>query len=338
MTTYRFRARASVIPDLLAYTAPKVWREIMPGANAPDSIDVLQRNGKSIVLRFNRVSPECTSVIAKIREVGSLNLERRMYEEVLPKVPICTLRYHGFVSEKESGSDWLFLEDAGNQEYSAANEQHRVLAAEWLASLHTHIPGIAAESFLPNRGPRYYLHVLRTVRENIVSYLSNPLAEKNYRSTLSAVLSQCDLLESNWDAMTKECEAIPGGLIHGDFKGGNIRIANHSRDMAILVCDWESVGWGVPLVDLAQSLASDTSLAANPALRPYWEAIRVHWPKCDFVRLKFLANLGTILRSIRGISWGACWLEHKWVDDGMQEMEAYLPILTQAVINAGWGG
>ena len=108
--------------------------------------------------------------------------------------------------------------------------------------------------------------------------------------------------------------------------------------MEILVCDWESVGWGVPLVDLAQSLASDTSLAANPALRPYWEAIRVHWPKCDLVRLEHLANLGTILRSIRGISWGACWLEHEWVENGMQEMEAYLPILTQAVINAGWGG
>ena len=185
--------------------------------------NVLQRDGKSIVLRFKGKSPECTSVIAKIREAGCLNLEHMMYEEVLPKVPICTLRYYGFVSEKESGSDWLFLEDAGNQEYSAANDQHRVLAAEWLASLHAHIPDVAAESFLPNRGMGYYLRVLRTVRENIVSYFSNPLAEKHYRSTLSAVLSQCDMLESNWDAMTKECEAIPVGLTHGDFKGGNIR-------------------------------------------------------------------------------------------------------------------
>ena len=333
---FRFVVRPRMVPTLLQGTAFKTLRDLMPGIRQTQKIEALQDDGKSIVLRFNGVTPEGNAIIAKVRQAGALDFERNMYEEVLPHIPIRTLRYYGFVSEPDSQSDWLFIEDAGNRRYSPLFDAHCVLASQWLGLLHSHRPRAAVKWLLSrDRGLAYHGRALRLARERMTNYLRRPL-DKRHAPMLDRVLCHFDLLESRWRTVEQACERIPQGIVHADFKEGNIRIGRNHGSLVILVCDWESAGWGVPIVDLAQFLASDTSLSANPSLTAYWELVQHRWPGFDIRELEHVANLGTIWRALRGISWGAAWLEHEWVQDGVNQIEWYLPIFREAIAKAGW--
>jgi hypothetical protein len=69
-----------------------------------------------------------------------------VYEEILALLPVAALRCFGSVGEKGGRFCWLFLEDAGEQEYSPQREEQRVLAPGWLGLMHTSAVG----------GPRRY--------------------------------------------------------------------------------------------------------------------------------------------------------------------------------------
>src|SRR5262249_42248860 len=132
-------ANAKVTPgDPSGQPAVKAWRELRPERGEPHGIEVLagghsKARKRSVYLTgVGRGGVGGGAVIARRCKVNVAMLERTLYEEVLPHLPVPRLRYYGFVAEAESRYGWLFLEDAGGEEYSALLEGHRALAGRWL--------------------------------------------------------------------------------------------------------------------------------------------------------------------------------------------------------------
>src|SRR5215475_9753213 len=208
--------------NLLEHPAVKAWAKLRPDRLEPAGIERLQKKKKGVVYRLEGIGPECSDIIAKRSSPERILKERIIYEQILPALPIPTVRYYGFIEEPEDECCWLFLESAGGEEYSPVVNEHRTLAAQWLGLLHTSAERLTAAARLPDRGPGYYLEQLRSACDTIPRHLSNPALTADDAAVLKTVVRQCEVVASHWGQVDKLCERAPQTLIHGDFAPKNM--------------------------------------------------------------------------------------------------------------------
>jgi len=118
------------------HPAVKAWRELQPAWAGPESIHVLREGRKSAIYGLTGVGSGGSAVIAKRCRAAAAAVERTVYAEVLPRLPVTSPRYYGSVQD-DRGSCWLFLEDVGGERYATSNEEHCSLAGRWLGLMHT---------------------------------------------------------------------------------------------------------------------------------------------------------------------------------------------------------
>jgi len=320
--------------DLLAHPAMQAWRKLQPGRSGPTKIEVLKEAKKSYVYRLGGVGPEGSAVVAKGGRRGALSVERTFYQEVLPQLPVSVLHCYGFV-EGDDALDWLFVEDAGDEEYSATSEEHRRLAGNWLGLLHTFGAKLAAGANLPDRGLKRHLGHLRYGRETILRHLDNPSLGRTDLHVLKSVISQLDLLESRWSGIEKFCDGIPCTLVHGDFVHHNLRVRTTRAGPLFLPLDWETAGWGIPAVDLARRV---TDHAASPDIAAYWSIVRDSRWELDLPALRKLVDLGVVFRRLDDIRWSSEKLAYSWVERPMRWLRGFDDELRDAIQAANWSG
>src|SRR5262249_11817746 len=101
--------------DPLEQAAVKAWGELRPGRSRPGRVEVLHgrcdKAWKRTICRLVGSGPAGAAVIAKRCPRAQSVLERTLYEEVVPYLPVPTLRYYGCVEDPDGRSCWLFLED-----------------------------------------------------------------------------------------------------------------------------------------------------------------------------------------------------------------------------------
>src|SRR5207249_6592353 len=104
------------LPERLAeHRAVRAWAALNPDRVVPESIEVLKfkrLESKSAVYRLNGVAPDGSAVVAKRCLAGTASVERIIYEEFLPQMPLPAVRYYGNVEEPGGEFCWLFLENA----------------------------------------------------------------------------------------------------------------------------------------------------------------------------------------------------------------------------------
>ena len=290
----------------IEHLAVAAWLEAQPSPGEPRSVEALKENGKTIVLRLAGAGEGGSNVIAKRCPRATARVERVLYEEVFPRLPVPTVRYYGHA---DSGGElcWLFFEDAGDEEYSPASAQHRALAAEWLGRMHGAASEVGAARRLPERGAGYYLSLLRSSREVIQRSSRHPALGADEHAACESVAAQCDFLEARWRQLEDFCGEVPPTVVHGDFVGKNVRVRAASSGAALLPFDWEYAGWGVPAADLTQ-FSGHTN---GPELTAYWLAARQFWPDVRLNYIRRLAKVGTIFRVLTAISWACVGVENE---------------------------
>lgn len=323
-------ASKEVLPaNLSDHRAVKAWRQLQPACPAPQQIEILKLKTKSAVYRLLGVGPSGSAVVAKRCRAATASVERAIYDEFLPGLPLPVLRCYGFVPEPASEFGWLFVQDAGRHAYSPASDEHRGLAGRWLGTIHRAQLSPDFQARLPDRGPAHYQQRLRSARAAILEHVDNPVLFAEEAALLRTVVSQCDVIEARWGELEKFFAGWSRGLVHGDFVIKNLKLRNGGAEPALLVYDWEMAGWGVPATDLAQSLGTCASpdlesygavLNQEPSLKP-----KVQSPKAsssdagrspadfrfqtpDFglatVRdLRRLADYGNLLRLVDKVFW-----------------------------------
>jgi hypothetical protein len=299
------------------HPAARAWQELQPGRVESESIETLKETEKSVVYRLKGVGPGGSAVIAKRCRTTTASIERTVYEDILPHLPITALHYYG-CTQQDGEFCWLFLEDAGEQRYSPYSKEHCALVGRWLGLLHTSAARLAAAARLPDRGPGHYLEHLRSARHTILRYLTNPALSGDDVTVLHAIVAQCDFLESRWSQVETCCAGIPLTLVHGDFRPKNVHVRRDHGGSALFPIDWETAGWGVPAPDLA-----------HVDLTVYWTVVRESWPTVDLQALQQLATLGKVFRRLAAMNWQSMSLE-------MASMRIYHAELSDAIQAVQW--
>lgn len=311
--------------NLLAHPAVEAWGRLNPARIEPETVERLQQKNKSAIYRLVGVGPENSSVIAKRCEAATAQIERKIYEEILPGLPVSALHCFGTTEDQDAGFCWLFIEDAGSEPYSALLGEHRAAASRWLAVLHASAMNLPYAANLPSRGPGYYLEHLHQARNNIVTNLDNPALKNGDLALLKKVLVACVFLESHWNRFAELCQAMQPTLVHGDLKEKNIRVRQTDNGIAILPFDWEIAGWGVPAADLLKC----------PNLALYLIEAQSHGAGWNYKDLQRLAAVGTIFRLLAALHWESSRLEFEWVEWSVGRFQDYLARLNQALPGVG---
>src|SRR5207247_8031847 len=106
----RVRDRAAEHP------AFRAWARLHGSEAAPKNIEVLHaKRKKTMVYRLSGLGTAREDVIAKRSFRQSVEVERTIYEHVLPVLPLSSLRYYGSTDDDNPDYGWLFIEDAAGR-------------------------------------------------------------------------------------------------------------------------------------------------------------------------------------------------------------------------------
>ena len=323
--------------NLKRHPAVRVWCELHPHAE-PVSITPLRvRKRKSSVYRLGGAGQGGAAVIAKRCPRAVALVERTVYEDILARLTVPSLRYYGFVDEPDAAAGWVFMEEASGPDYSNLLPEHRARAGRWLGLLHAAAAGAPAGQRLPDGGPGRYLARVRTLRETLQRHLDNPVLSSADVAFLDELLARLDTLTARWHLVDDVCQGVPPTLVHGDFNGRNMRLRSPLDDATISVFDWEDAGWGIPAVDLAQQLTVPSGqLSANPDIPSYWSAGRDRWPDLSSEACLRLAYCGTVFRTLSAMSWIADDLANDWAHASLRDMRLYAAELDGALERLDW--
>lgn len=319
--------------NLLEHPSVRAWRALQPGRVEPEGIEVLKEREKSVVYRLEGVGLGGSAVIAKRCQTAIAAIERTVYEEILPSLPITALHYYGFIVEDDKFC-WLFLEDAGSERFSPFAEEHRALAARWLGLMHTSAARVAATTRLPDRGPGHYLEHLRSARRTILRNLTNPLLHADDVVLLQTIVAQCDVLELRWSEIEKSCDGMPSTLVHGDFRPKNVYVRTNEVGTALFPLDWETAGWGVPAADLAPA----RRLHPIPPfdITVYRSIVQARWSSLDIPAIQRLAIVGKIFRWLAAIHWASLGLAYEYIEKPIACLRSYQTVLAEIIRAAQW--
>jgi hypothetical protein len=324
--------------ELVQHPAAKAWAKLRSEPVEPAGIQRLQKKNKACVYRLERAGPSGSNIIAKRSSAERILRERTIYENVLPVLPVATVRYYGFTEEPESDSCWLFVEDAGGDAYSPLLLEHRRLAAQWLALLHTSAAHLIPATGLPGLELAYYREHLRTMCDRILNNLGNPALATDDLAVLNRVVRYCEIVASHWSEVEQLCAETPCTFIHGDFAPKNIRVRSGEAGLTLVPFDWGSAGWGPVAADLVQSASSSApwNYWASPDLTFYRSVVQESWPDLALEHLQSLAIIGRIFRCLVCISLTAQSFATEWVEKPMRHVRMFEPQMVDAIQAAGW--
>src|SRR5687768_7029217 len=189
MSTIR-RASASSAEMQLAAAA---WQATDPDHRAPSAVETVRAKKPTgtCVYRLFHATEDGDHVIAKRYRISAHNIDRVFYRDVLPYLPVSTLRFYGEM-EADGEYVWIFLEDAGRQQFSSRDADHRTLAARWLGAMHVAAPDLPIRRHLPERGLLHYRQHLETGRRLIADSLGNPGLRPRDVGLLRSIIELCD--------------------------------------------------------------------------------------------------------------------------------------------------
>jgi hypothetical protein len=297
------------IPEMVTegvreHRAVRAWRQFQSETGEPRSLEVLQRKNNSTVYRLNGVR-HGEAVIAKRCRAATASVERMIYQDLLPLTGMPAVRCYGVLPEPEGELWWVFLDDATGAEYVPQIPEHRALAGRWLAETQLAIALADVPSSFPGRELDHYLRVLHACRAMVLGHLGDAALSTGAAAVLRNLAAHFDLLESRWGEVERICSVMPRTLVHDDFVIKNLRIRATGTGPALMVFDWEFAGWGVPAVDLAQSI----DRVASPDLGAYWSIFRRKYSHLDMRDIRAVAVCGNILRLLDQIFWATTGLE-----------------------------
>jgi len=333
--------------NLLAHPAVQAWRELRPDRVVPDRITPAKFKPNKprpnlTVYRLEGVGVDSAAVIAKRCTQRGGQIERTVYERILPHVPLAGPRYYGTVSgsHEDHAEDvcWLFIGEIQGEKYDMLRPDHRAAAARWLGTLHTEAQSAADQAGLPDGGPSRYRDQMRATRDLIRAQVDNPAFSAEDVAFLDVLVARFNELDEDWERLARACTGLPPTLIHGDFNAKNLRVQASPQGAQIGAFDWEDAGRAVPGIDLAQAVDPSCRIAASPDLATYWAVVRERWPNCDQTDIERLATCGAVWRALAVITWDGHHLTRPWADAFLPNLRMYEAELTHALDRFGWPG
>lgn len=318
--------------NLQSHPAYLAWRELQFDAREPRRIDILKGKFptnnqmlKRLVCRMEGLDHSGAAIIGKRCKRADAMVENIVYKEILPHIPVSSLRYFGMIEEEACDYNWIFIEDAGERAYFSHLKNHCQLNARWLAHMHRFAIDIDATVSLPDKGPKHYLKRLKSVRDAIQYELLNLPLKPYDLALLEIILGRCDVLKLHWERVDDLCKKMPRTLVHGDFIARNLRVRTHRKGIILLPFDWSEAGFGIPAID-----------SVHADLPTYWKLMREYWPNLHARYFNNSVIVGKIFRCIDAIYWQIPSFQYRWLEKPMDNMRIYESWLTSIMRETGF--
>ena len=307
--------------------ATLAWRNFCGRATDSFEPEILKNDRKTVICRLRSGSGSLReSVIAKRSATKSIEREVTIHREILSRLPVSSLAFYGSTPDDDPAFSWLFLEDAGEERCIGDSHEHRVLAASWLAGMHTAAQNNRAAQSLPPRGPDWYLGRLETARGRIVDALPNVETQGERIGILESLLHRLAVIETHWKEVASFCDGFPRTMVHCDFSPKNLRVQMRGGRLVLFPLDWETAGWAVPAADLAEKIDLDTYLSVvNPT-----------WPDIHREQWQALRSYGRVFRIIATVEWATVGLDGVWLRRPLNYLETYNEWLAQTLQDLSW--
>lgn len=282
-------SRAEREDEDLAARASALWIEANPAGSPPTSVETLKpAHRKSAVLRLLGAGPNGESVVAKRAARTSIEIEARVYRDVLAQLPITATRLLGTAPDGERS--WLFLEDAGEQPFDSGLASHRRLAAVWMAQVHGGARLLPGVSELPDRGPSHYRALLASVEALLGETLGNPALSSEESAVAEGALEACGALRSSWPHAAAALAEAPPTIVFGGFSSKNACVRESADGPVLMPFDFESAGFGCPAIDLVY-----------PDAEAYVQEAQGWWTGLGIGEFERLRGVGRILGGLKAI-------------------------------------
>jgi len=299
-----FRLDTTPVTDNEAVCA---WQSLRGISSTPDKVEIIQRiDGKpwkkSVIYRLVGLPPPLNVVVAKKTTAKRVSIERAIYEYVLPQLSVSILPYFGTLKDpKKPDLEWLFIGDSGDIQWNPSNPHETLAVTTWLAAFHRESSQLDMRDLLPSYDLIHYRSVLDHLAQQVKSVLAtNDLLRDSDAKVVNDASRSIEILKRQWYEIECMCAGVPSCVVHSDFTPKNIRVRKSGQSIDLLVLDWETAGWGLPLEDL---WAIDAEVYAN-AVEGWWH-IR---PK----KVRQLSFLGRVMQSIEIMSVHAQGLSAEW--------------------------
>ena len=294
------------------HPAHLAWRALGLTSIDPTRIDILKESHKTLACRLFDCGPDGANVIAKRRATGAVDVEQRVYREVLTRFSGPSLRLLGSLAEPKTETTWLFLDDGGEVMPDFYDASHRALAGGWIGRLHTETARHHSGEGLPDQASAGALENLLEGKAGLRAARDNPQIDSDGQRMLDALITLLGTIERTWARVEGEVAGIPATIVHGDFVPKNLRLREDEQGASILPFDWETAGWGPPVVDLE---LVDLAAYASEA-RDLW--------KTRVGDLERLAKVGHLFRLLAAVTWEIPGLLTPWVWRPIYRLGLYL--------------
>lgn len=275
----------------LADRATALWLAAAPAGSRPDRVEKLKPGWRtSAVLRLVGAGPDGQPIVAKRAGRRSIELEAHVYRHVLAELGVSAPRCLGLAADGDMS--WLFLEDAGAEGFDPRLPSHRRLAATWMARVHGGARLLPRAAELPERGPRHYRALRRTVERLLDRTLTNPALSREEVGIVEGLRGRVRALTSIWPRVEASLDRGPATIVFGGFSAKNARVRASADGTVLMPFDFESAGHGRPVIDLVHV---DGGVYVNEA-RGWWEGLDIG----EFNRLQAIGRLLGCLKAIPG--------------------------------------
>ena len=306
------------------HPAIQAWLRLWPGSSESGEVMLLTETGKSAVYKLNGLGPHGTDIVAKRCNPRTGYLESVIYNEILCRLPMPSLRCYGFLEDHDGALGWLFLEDGGTTGIADQNESLGAALACWLGTLHTSASSLVSLGHLPDRGPAFFLVTLRCARERLRKSFPHLEASSEDWKVLEGLLACLDALEAAWHRIVERCETLPWTLVHCDLRSKNILMRPAPGGIAFLPLDWEFAGWGPPAADLD-----------GIDCYSYWASIRKMWPGVELRCIEEQACCGTLFQLLAAVGWEMERLVSGAAERAVRRLRIYAPSMSASTLALG---
>jgi aminoglycoside phosphotransferase (APT) family kinase protein len=309
-----------------AATAAALWAARGEHPIDPERAQVLKSSKKCTVLRIPAMDAHHPNVVVKIGRAVDVDAEIAFYERVAPCLPVEVPAMH-FALRLDTGR-WVFMEDAGVDEYRRERPEHVRAMTSWLAAVHREASSTPATS-MPSRTATHYLDHMASARAAISVSLDEQELGVDDRRLLIEFRMLLDRVRVAWDEVVRVCDRGPITLVHGDLAAKNIRMRPSPGAPRVLVLDWETAGWGWAAPDLASgSLGWGIDLDRYRVEAGEAGEAMDGWTERD---LRSYAAIGAVLRYLAAADWAARSLRYAPGKRAVSYLRAYSDPLARAL-------
>lgn len=270
--------------------------------------------------RLLAAGPRGASIIAKRSAAAAVQLEHRVYSELLKDGPVATIACFGVYPDRDPDLWWIFLEDAGDVRFDTNNPEHRVLAARWLGNAHLWATMERAQVELPDHGVGYQLELVRRAVHTIGEGFGHTWLSCDQRHVLEGLQAHLATIETQWTSLAATLGWLPVTLLHGDLAANNARVRTGPLGPEFVPLDFGAGGRGIPAADLSQvDLATYCSIVSST------------WPGLDLDILQRCSVIGRALWCAAAIPGERTSLAEPWSGYLEGKLSYYLSALSSAV-------